>query len=174
MVFVIAGLVISYRLDFEAFTSFDVGVHFLLYATSTFVRGTIVACVWAIEHFLLERRVDWRDAVVTTWGGLRGAVGLALALMVFDEDDRICKRVRDTVLFHTSGIVVLTVVVNSISMRKVIAMLGINEETHEKVGCTHEADHCDCRRLTGHFAAAMLPRCCRNAAAMLLSMLCRC
>jgi len=58
VVFVIAGLVISYRLDFVAFTSFDVGVHFLLYATSTFVRGAIVACVWAIEQFLLERRVD--------------------------------------------------------------------------------------------------------------------
>ena len=26
--------------------------------------------------------IDWKNAIVITWGGLRGAVGLALALVV--------------------------------------------------------------------------------------------
>jgi NhaP-type Na+/H+ or K+/H+ antiporter len=29
--------------------------------------------------------LDWRNAVIVVWGGLRGAVGLALALIVFEE-----------------------------------------------------------------------------------------
>ena len=45
----------------------------------------------------MRKKVDWRDAVVTTWGGLRGAVGLALALMVFNETGTICDRVRQIV-----------------------------------------------------------------------------
>lgn len=27
-------------------------------------------------------RIDWKQVIVITWGGLRGAVGLALALVV--------------------------------------------------------------------------------------------
>ena len=103
----------------------------LLYFGSTVVRGSIVATVWMVES-ALGRKMDWRDAVVTTWGGLRGAVGLALAMIVYYDTTAICQHVRDVVLFHTSGIVVLTVVVNSMSMKKVIALLGINEETPEK------------------------------------------
>ena len=179
VVFVIAGLVISYQLQFDHFTMFDVrarlnivmplfrglpppplvapnpshrplpldphmspltqrplcliqvGVLLLLYFGSTIVRGSIVSLVWLAES-ALGRKMDWRDAVVTTWGGLRGAVGLALAMIVYYDTTSICQHVRDVVLFHTSGIVVLTVVVNSMSMKKVIALLGINEETPEK------------------------------------------
>ena len=101
VIFVISGLVIAYRLEFDQdFTLFDVGVLLLLYFLSTIVRGLCVGSVWLVESGL-GRKMDWRDAIVTTWGGLRGAVGLALALMVFYESDAICKRVRDVVLFHT-------------------------------------------------------------------------
>lgn len=31
--------------------------------------------------------VTWKDVVVITWGGLRGAVGLALALVVAQTSD---------------------------------------------------------------------------------------
>ena len=84
VVFVIAGVVMTYRIDMTQITPFDWGVLLLLYVVSTLVRGTIVSMVWSFEQ-CTGRKVDWRDAVVTTWGGLRGAVGLALALMVFNE-----------------------------------------------------------------------------------------
>ena len=119
LVFALSGLVMAYRLEWGAsFSAYDVGALLLLYVLAFVVRAAVVAAVWRAEG-ARGRRVDWRDAVVTTWGGLRGAVGLALALMVFYEQADICKRVRDTTLFHTSGIVLLTVVVNSTSMRKV-------------------------------------------------------
>ena len=117
VVFVIAGLAMSYRLglfDGALWGAYDLGVVCLLYVVSTIVRGCIVCLVWAFEA-RLGNKVDWRDAVVTTWGGLRGAVGLALALMVFNETETICERVRVRILFHTSGIVLLTVIVNSLS-----------------------------------------------------------
>ena len=80
-----AGLVMTYRLDFDNFAGFDVGVCLLLYVISTFVRLSIVTLVWCFEAFVMKQKVFWQDAIVTTWGGLRGAVGLALALMVFNE-----------------------------------------------------------------------------------------
>ena len=36
-----------------------------------------------------------------------------VALMVYNETESICERVRQTILLHTSGIVLLTVIVNS-------------------------------------------------------------
>ena len=59
------------------FNGYDVGVNLILYAAATIVRGCIVSMVWYAES-RLGRRMDWKDAIVTTWGGLRGAVGLAL------------------------------------------------------------------------------------------------
>ena len=56
------------------------------------------------------------------WGGLRGAVGLALGLLVF-TDSSICLFIRTRVLFHTAGMVVLTVVINGTSMRYLIGCL---------------------------------------------------
>jgi sodium/hydrogen exchanger 10/11 len=117
VVFVIAGLVMAYRLDVRDFSAYDAGVLLLLYVLSFVIRAVNVTLVWWFER-RAGRTMDWRDAVVTTWGGLRGAMGLALALLVFYDTDRICERVRQKVLLHTSGIVFLTVVVNAISMRQ--------------------------------------------------------
>ena len=134
VIFVIAGLVMTYRLDITSgvgVTAEDYGVLMVLYAVSTVTRLTIVLLVWWFES-LTGRNVDWRDALVTTWGGLRGAVGLALALMVFAEAGTICERVRQKILFHASGIVMLTVIVNSMTMRGLISLLRINEVPPER------------------------------------------
>ena len=133
VVFVIAGLVMTYRLDLRDFTAYDAGVLFILYGLSFAIRAVNVGLVWWFERATGMRRADWRDAVVTTWGGLRGAMGLALALIIFYDTERVCVRVRQRVLLHTSGVVFLTVVVNAISMRHVIQLLGLNEERGERV-----------------------------------------
>ena len=38
--------------------------------------------------------LSWQNAVVTAWGGLRGAVGLALALQVYIDQPLIGGKVR--------------------------------------------------------------------------------
>ena len=69
----------------------------------------------AISHHI----VDFNRA------GLRGAVGLSLAMIVFGND-KICEPIREVVMFHTAGIVVLTVFINSTSMKRLVAFLGLD------------------------------------------------
>ena len=131
LVFVISGIVIFSKLEFSDFMNGrDIGLLLLIYVVGTILRGVIVALTYALLT-ACGHKLFWKDGVVATWGGLRGAVGLALGMMVY-YDPLICKNVGDKVLFHTAGLVMLTVCVNGTTMSKVISMLGMNESTEAK------------------------------------------
>ena len=68
----------------------------------------------------------FEDSVVMVYGGLRGAIGLALALIV-ETEEAFSKIDRDRVLFLTCGIVVLTLVVNAPTVKYVVEYLGLNK-----------------------------------------------
>lgn len=68
--------------------------------------------------------LSWRNAVVLTWGGLRGAVGLAMALIVVQTKEINFATIGSKVLFHTSGIVVLTLLVNATTIKSLLSILG--------------------------------------------------
>ena len=92
---------------------------------------------------------DWRTGLVVVWGGLRGSVGLALALVVlhtqylpywggpleepetFSQYQEVaanlpCRDVPTRILTLTSWIVLLTVIVNGSLMAKLIEVLGLD------------------------------------------------
>lgn len=60
------------------------------------------------------------------YGGLRGAIGLALGLIV-ETEEAFDKIDRDRVLFHVCGIVVLTLVVNAPTVKYLVEYLGLNK-----------------------------------------------
>lgn len=64
--------------------------------------------------------------VVMLWGGLRGAVSLALALAV-TEQTGVAEEARQFIAVATTGFVLLTLFVNGISLRPLIRMLGLNQ-----------------------------------------------
>lgn len=103
----------------------------LVYMACTIIRAFIGGIIFFAFN-AAGADLEAKDQVVSVWGGLRGAVGLALAMMVFGND-AVCVPVRDTVMFHTAGIVVLTVCVNSTTMPKLISYLGM-----DKVGPTKQ------------------------------------
>jgi hypothetical protein len=70
--------------------------------------------------------------------GLRGAVGLSLAMMVF-YNTKICEPVREIIMFHTAGIVVLTVCINSITMPYLVKYLGLDTVAPSKQVIYHQA-----------------------------------
>ena len=81
----------------------DISFLIILYLVCIFARAiAILVCYPALRR--LGTGMQPRTAVVLLWGGLRGAVGLALALIVLNETETICERVRQKVLFHSSGI----------------------------------------------------------------------
>jgi CPA1 family monovalent cation:H+ antiporter len=68
--------------------------------------------------------IDRRYQAVMFWGGLRGAVSLALALMVA-IDERLPQEMRDTILIMAAGVVLFTLLVNALTMQPLISRLGL-------------------------------------------------
>ena len=72
--------------------------------------------------------LDIKQAIMIGYGGLRGAVGLCLALIVHNEQ-RIPGRVRGVTLFYTSMIALLTLVINAPTTGFVVRCLGLTKES---------------------------------------------
>ena len=69
-----------------------------------------------------------QDAILVSYGGLRGAVGLALALMV-THSKSLPEEYGHITMFHISGIVLLTLTINGMTTGYVIKLLGLKEES---------------------------------------------
>lgn len=55
--------------------------------------------------------LNWREAIVLAWGGLRGAVGLALALFVSLDNQIADARFTTLTFFYIAAIVLLTLLI---------------------------------------------------------------
>ena len=73
----------------------------------------------------LSQRVSSAYKLAITWGGLRGAITLALALAV-TENTRIDPEVRNTVAVLATGFVLFTLLVNGLTLRPIIRLLGLD------------------------------------------------
>jgi CPA1 family monovalent cation:H+ antiporter len=74
----------------------------------------------------LGTRVSFAYKTVMLWGGLRGAVSLALALAVTERDD-VPYEARQFIAVATTEFVLITLLMNGISLRPLIRMLGLNK-----------------------------------------------
>lgn len=74
----------------------------------------------------LATRVSLPYRMVMWWGGLRGAVSLALALAV-TENMSLPYEVRQFIAVATTGFVLMTLFVNGVSLRPLIRKLKLNE-----------------------------------------------
>ena len=78
-----------------------------------------------------------RQVVLLAYSGLRGAVGLCLALMVkFNEE--IDAVIRDQIMFFTAGIVLLTLIVNATTTGCVVRALGLSKENEMSKRMLHK------------------------------------
>lgn len=105
-------------------------IYFVLLA----VRGSLIFGSRPLLRMLSHDNlpVSLSDAAVMTWGGLRGAVGLALAIQVrrgrapdSNGNPKIEVTEADRVLFFVSGIAFLTTVVNATTAPVLVQELGI-------------------------------------------------
>ena len=70
--------------------------------------------------------VTVKDSIVLWWGGLRGVIGLAMALIVA-ETSNIDHEIRDQFLFITAGIVLLTSLINATTIKSLVKGLGLTK-----------------------------------------------
>ena len=72
-------------------------VNFLILLFLTYFARGIVMMTFSPILMRIGYGLSWQSAVVAAWGGLRGAVGLALALQVYIDHPLIGGKVRHAI-----------------------------------------------------------------------------
>jgi len=107
----------------------DYGHLIVIYVVMMLVRGVTIIISRPVLAYLSpdRKRMEWSDAAVMTWGGLRGAVGLALAIQVSIERAgcKVSEQDSHKVLFYTCGVATLTLVVNASTCPALVRFLDI-------------------------------------------------
>ena len=123
LIFFLVGFVIAQKLDRASLR--DVGLVLGAYAGIMVVRCLLVFLTQPIANRLSDG-VTRRDSLVIVWGGLRGAVSLALALLLAQRED-IDPELRRQILFVTAGVVLLTILVNGSTIGHLLKRLGLDQ-----------------------------------------------
>ncbi len=99
----------------------------LVFVTTLVARSVVVFGLLPLLGLTrLGTKVSNPYKIVMAWGGLRGAVSLALALAV-TEQTAVAPEARQFIAVATTGFVLLTLFINGISLRPLIRMLGLNQ-----------------------------------------------
>ncbi len=115
LIFLIVGITIAVR------TPVDVGASWwwlpLVFVVITLARALMLLSLWPLLRKLAG--VNFDKLLVLGWGGLRGAIALVLALTLVETMEG--SLVAQQILVLTTGIVVLTLVINGSSMARLLA-----------------------------------------------------
>ncbi|WP_201524722.1 cation:proton antiporter, partial [Bordetella pseudohinzii] len=99
----------------------------VVFAATLVARAIVVfGLLPLLQVFKIGAEVSNPYKSVMLWGGLRGAVSLALALAV-TEQTTVPEEARQFVAVATTGFVLATLFINGISLRPLIRMLGLNQ-----------------------------------------------
>ena len=93
------------------------------YFLATVARGIMVWVFWP----LLSRMgygLSKEEYLVLVWGGLRGALGLTLSLMV-GVDMELPQRLRELIVFYMSGFATLTLLINGTTCKSLVIHLKL-------------------------------------------------
>ena len=72
--------------------------------------------------------MSFQQVLLSSYAGLRGAVGLALALIVKASPD-VDQYIKDVILVHVAGVAVLTLVINAPTTGHLVKFLKLTEKT---------------------------------------------
>ena len=121
LIFILVGVVIAMRVDIS-WTG-------LLACVCIYIGINVIRLFVIFLFYPLMKRCGYgltiRECILLGWGGLRGALGLTLALVV-----SICPgipdEIRKQVLFYTAAIVTLTLLLNATNVRRLLNRLGMS------------------------------------------------
>ncbi len=125
LIFFLVGLVIAAQVKEASFT--DLGLVLGTYVLVMLVRF-VVTYAFRPVLILAGSPVSSREAAVLSWGGLRGAVSLALALVV-SRHPEVDPEIGRQILLATAGVVFLTVFVNGATVSVLLDKLGFQERS---------------------------------------------
>ncbi len=114
LIFLLMGFAVNLTLLWELFP-----VVMIAYASVLAARTFVVTGTWAV-FFPTNYRFPFSWAVVMTWGGLRGALSMVLALSI--PDTFALKELIVTLVF---GVVLISIFVQGLTMPSLLRALGI-------------------------------------------------
>ncbi|KAL1568679.1 Son of sevenless 1 [Salvia divinorum] len=132
LIFILSGVVIA-----ESVLSSDNifkthehswGYLVLLYVFVQVARAVVVGVLYPFLKYF-GYGLDWREAIILVWSGLRGAVALSLSLSVKRSSDNspyISPDTGDLFVFLTGGIVFLTLIVNGSTTQFILHFLKMD------------------------------------------------
>ena len=151
LVFILASILVPRLLG-------DVGLHDLMLVAvlvaAAFVARILVlfALMPLLEFFKLTQPINSAYKLAITWGGLRGALTLVLALAA-TENAALGPEVTRFVAVLATGLVLFTLFVNGTTLRLVISVLGLdrlsprNQVLRDQVLALSYAEVCDSVRV---------------------------
>lgn len=148
IIFLIVGLVISQRTQF---TASDFVILFIVYIGIHIVRAIVIAMFFPVMKNA-GYGMTVKEGVVVWYGALRGAIGLALALIVanIDPNDLVqtmgvsidqAVEIKEEFLFLIAGTVTLTLLVNATTIKLIIEKLGLLNLSESKIQMKSSINH---------------------------------
>jgi len=116
----------------QIFVAKDWGLLFALYGLMMLIRAGLLVTVypWISKNGL---GTNWSEVAFMSWGGLRGAMGIALSLSLdavitektLPGDPR--RNFTSQLFFFSGGVALLTLVLNGTSARPILKFLGLTD-----------------------------------------------
>lgn len=122
LLFLIVGVVIAIRVEISAENFMMLGI---IYIGIHVIRAIVITLFYPLMKNA-GYGLPVKDAIVVWYGALRGAIGLALALIVADAE-AIPIEIRDQFLFLIAGTVTLTLLVNATTIKYLVNKLGLTD-----------------------------------------------
>ena len=125
LIFVLVGLAVPAIL--ADFSFGDLGLLVVVLVTAFIARAAILYVLLPLFGKIgLADKVSMAYTTVMFWGGLRGAVSLALALAIY-ENESIPENIRYFVVVLVTGFVLFTLFVNAPTMGPLMSWLGLDK-----------------------------------------------
>lgn len=140
VIFIVSGIIMGERatepnsityVDYLKLLGIYVGLHFIRFIT--------IFMFWPILR-RIGYGMSFKQVILCSYAGLRGAVGLSLALMVY-KSEKIHPDVKDIVLLHVAGIALLTLIINASTTGALVKFLGLTKTSDLKLNILTSITH---------------------------------
>ena len=105
---------------------------FATYAILHVIRFICLVMFWPILK-VIGYGMDFKQVILCSYAGLRGAVGMSLALIVAaDKNPLITEYTQDVILLHVLGVALLTLIINATTTGLLVKKLGLSRQSDIK------------------------------------------
>jgi NhaP-type Na+/H+ or K+/H+ antiporter len=115
---------------------------FATYLILHVIRFLMIVLCWPLLA-RLGYGMSFSQVLLCSYAGLRGAVGMSLALMVA-ASDRVPRYIQDVILLHVAGVALLTLLINATTTGMLVRYLGLSRYSDIKknilIGLTYQLD----------------------------------